>query len=504
MGMLDSILYGLSVAINPWNLLFCFVGVFLGTFVGVLPGVGPVATMSILLPLTFGMRPESAIIMLSGIFYGAQYGGSTTSILVRVPGEASAAMSCIDGYQMTLQGRAGPALGIAAIGSFTAGTLSVVGLMFLASFFSEVALKFGPQEYFALIFFALTFCSSLGVGSRVKAFAMTILGMVLGLVGIDSTSGIYRFTFGLPALYDGIGLVPVVMGLFGIGELLLNVEKGSMFAIDKGKIGRVYPSVQDWVASRWPILRGTLIGFFLGIIPGGGSTISTFASYAIEKKLSRHPERFGHGAIEGVAGPESANNAAAGGGFVPLLALGIPPNVVTAFLLGALMIHGIQPGPLLISDHPEIFWGVICSMYIGNVLLLALNLPLIGLWVQVLKVPFNILFQSIIIFCLIGVYSTTNSMVDIIIMLLFGIIGYIMNKLDFEPAPLAIGMIMSPLLEGAFTQSLTLADGRVSIFFTRPVSGIFMIVGCFGLAGYVIKPLLKKAKWSVRHVDGKF
>ena len=497
MEIFNHILFGFYVALSPENLLYCFLGVVLGTFVGVLPGLGPVATMSILMPITLSISPVSAIIMFAGIYYGALYGGSTTSILINVPGEVTSVVTCIDGYQMARNGRAGPALGISAIGSFIGGTISLIGVMFLAAPLATFALRFGPPEYFALIFLALTVVSGLAMGSPIKALATAALGMLTGVIGMDMQTGIPRFTLGIRTLYDGVGLVPVIMGLFGIGEILINIEKRVEGEILRAKIERILPSVQDWIESRWAILRGTFIGFFLGIIPGGGALLSTFASYVIEKRISSHPERFGYGAIEGVAGPETANNAGGQASFVPMLALGIPSNVVIAVLIGTLMIHGVQPGPLLISEHPEIFWGVITSMYIGNVLLLVLNLPLIGLWVQLLKIPYILLFPIIILFCLIGVYSLNNNVIEIFIMIFFGIIGYFMRKLEFEPAPFVMGMVLSPMMESAFRQSLTLSDGKISVLFIRPLSAFFMIAGLSALAFYAISWVRKqRGRWG--------
>ena len=492
MEIFNYILYGFQVALIPMNLLYCFIGVFLGTLIGVLPGIGPVGTISILMPVTFSMSPVSAIIMLAGINYGAQYGGSTTSILVNVPGESTSVVTCIDGYQMALQGRAGPALGISAIGSFIGATISLLGVMFLSAPLATFALRFGPPEYFALMFLALTLVSSLASGSTIKALAMAACGMWVGAIGMDLQTGIPRFTLGIRTLYDGVGLVPVIMGLFGIGEILTNIEEQVKLDLLHAKIERLWPSIQDWIESRWAILRGTLVGFFCGIMPGGGALVATFASYALEKRISRHPERFGHGAIEGVASPETANNAAAEAGFIPLLALGIPGNVVTAVLIGALMIHGIQPGPLLLSDHPDVFWGLITSMYIGNIMLLILNLPLIGLWVKLLKVPYAFLFPAILLFCLIGVYSINSSAVEILIMIFFGIIGYLMRKLRFEPTPFVMGMVLSPMMENAFRHSLILSDGKISTFFTRPLSALLMIVGLSVLTSYVVFGVRKK------------
>jgi len=482
----NHILLGFHTALSLGNLIYCFLGVVLGTFVGVIPGLGPVATMSILMPITLNISPVSAIIMFAGIYYGALYGGSTTSILINVPGEVTSVVTCIDGYQMAIKGRAGPALSISAIGSFIGGTISLIGVMFLAAPLAKFGLRFGPPEYFALIFLALTVVSGVATGSPIKALSAAALGMLTGVIGMDMHTGIPRFTLGIRTLYDGVGLVPVTMGLFGISEIFINIEKKIEIEILKSKIERILPSVQDWIDSRWAILRGTLIGFFVGIIPGGGALLSTFASYVIEKKISPHPEKFGYGAIEGVAGPETANNAAGQASFIPMLALGIPSNVVIAVLIGTLMIHGVQPGPLLISEHPEIFWGVITSMYIGNAMLLVLNLPLIRLWIQLLKIPYTFLFPIILLFCLIGVYSLNNNVIEIFIMVFFGIIGYFMRKLEFEPAPFVMGMVLSPMMENAFRQSLTLSDGKITILFTRPISALLMIVGLSALTFYVI------------------
>jgi putative tricarboxylic transport membrane protein len=428
--------------------------------------------------------------MFAGIFYGAQYGGSTTSILVNVPGEASSVATCLDGYQMALQGRAGPALGIAAIGSFIGATISIVGLMVSAAPLAKFAMRFGPPEYCALVFFSLTIVTGVAVESTtIKALTMAALGMLTGVIGMDAMTGIPRFTFGIKALYDGVGIVPIVMGLFGIGEILCNLEEEVQGETLKTKIGRIWPSIKDWMESRWAILRGSLVGFFLGIIPGGGIITATFLSYALEKKISRHPERFGRGAIEGVAAPETANNAAALSAFIPMLSLGIPSNVVTAVLIGALMIHGVQPGPLLLSEHPDIFWGVISSMYLGNAMLLILNLPLIGLWVQFLKIPYKYLFQIIFLLCLIGVYTVNNIVVDIFIMIFFGIVAYLMRKFGFEPAPFVMGLVLSPIFENSFRESLVLSDGSFMTFITRPISSILVIAGLLVLAGQTIRSI---------------
>jgi putative tricarboxylic transport membrane protein len=487
MEILNNVLYGFSVAFTAANLFYCFLGVLLGTLIGVLPGLGPIPTISILLPITLYLPPISAIIMLAGIFYGAQYGGSTTSILVNIPGEVSSVVTCIDGYQMALKGRAGPAIGLSAIGSFIGATISIMGIVILAVPLANMALKFGPPEYFALIVLAITILTGLAVEhGTIKALLMAVSGMLLGTVGIDTMTGIPRFTGGIRTLYDGVGIVAVVMGLFGVGEVLINIEEKIELHALKTKIDRIFPSVQDWIKSRWAILRGALIGFTLGILPGAGPIMSTFSSYSVEKKLSRHPEEFGHGAIEGVVGPETANNSAAQSSFIPLLTLGIPPNLTMALLLGALMIHGIQPGPLLIVQHPDLFWGVICSMYIGNFILLILNLPLVGLWVQVLRIPYTILFPLIVLLCFTGVYSVKFNVDEIYIMVLFGLAGYLMKKFRYERAPLVIGMVLGPIMEDAFRQSLTLSDGSMSIFFTRPISAVLMIFAILVLVVQVI------------------
>jgi len=474
MHSLHDLLMGFYVIFTPSNMFFCFIGVLFGTLVGVLPGIGPVAAMSLLLPGTFSLTPVSAMIMLAGIYYGAMYGGSTTSILVNIPGEAASIVTCLDGYQMAREGRAGVALGISAFGSFIAGTLSLIGLMFLAPPLSEFALKFGPPEYLSLMVLGLVTLSFLFSGSLLKGLIMTVFGLLVGSIGMDYISGIPRFTYGIDTLVDGVGLIPIVIGMFGIAEVLANLQEESNREIFKTHIGNLLPSLKDWFDSIWAILRGTLIGFFLGILPGGGPIISSFASYAVEKKVSKHPERFGRGAIQGVAGPESANNAAAGAGFVPLLSLGIPTNAMMALLMGALIIHGIQPGPMMMNQHPDIFWGVIASMYIGNFMLLCLNLPLIGLWVKILKVPYSILFPLIFLFCLIGVYSLNNNWVEILIMIVFGVITFFLRKVDYEPAPFVLALVLGPMLETALRQSLLLSKGSLAIFFTRPLSALFM------------------------------
>ena len=412
--------------------------------------------------------------MLAGIYYGAMYGGSTTSILVNIPGEAASVVTCLDGYQMARKGRAGPALGISAFGSFIAGTLSILGLMLVAPPLAQMALKFGPPEYFSLMILGLVILTFLASGPMWKALIMACIGLFIGCVGMDSITATFRFTFGLLELSDGVGLVPVAMGLFGVSEVLFNVEKSMKRSVFETKIQNLFPSRKDWGESFWPILRGTGLGFFLGVLPGGGSLIASFVSYAIEKKVSRTPEKFGTGMIAGVAGPESANNAGSGGAFIPLMTLGIPGNAVTAILLGALIIYGVQPGPKMIIDHPKLFWGVIASMYLGNGMLLLLNLPLIGIWVKILKVPYPFLFPLILLFCLIGAYSLNNSVLEMGIMVLFGILGYLFKKFRYEGAPLILAMVLGPLMEHNFRASLGLFDGRLPGFFERPISAVIM------------------------------
>lgn len=494
MDLLANLQLAFAIIFQPNNLFFCFLGCLIGTLIGVLPGIGPAATISLLLPSTFHLTPVSAIIMLAGIYYGAMYGGSTTSILVNIPGEAASVVTCFDGYQMARQGRAGPALGISAFGSFIAGTLAVVIIMLIAPPLAKFALKFGPPEYFSLMFLGLTILTYLASGSMVKALMMACVGIFLGTIGTDTISGLERFTYGSYTLMDGVGLVPAIMGLFGISEVLVNIEQSLKREIYKTKISSLLPNLEDWKKAILPILRGSLIGFFLGILPGGGAVIASFAAYAVEKKVSRHPEKFGTGLIEGVASPESANNSASQGAFIPLLTLGIPANVVMAILLGALLIQGVKPGPLLVKTHPDLFWGVIGSMYIGNIMLLILNLPLIGIWVKILKIPYPILFPLILLFCLIGVYSVNNNIFEIIIMIIFGIVGYLMKKFAYEGAPLILAFVLSPMIENALRQSLIMSHGSFSIFFTQPISFALLAIAIFLLASPLLPGLRKRPK----------
>jgi putative tricarboxylic transport membrane protein len=499
MDLLNYILLGFHSALQPINLFYCFLGVLLGTLIGVLPGIGPVATISILLPITYKIPPISAIIMLAGIYYGAQYGGSTTSILLNIPGEATTVITCLDGYQMAKQGRAGPALGVAAIGSFIAGTISLLGLTFLALPFSEIAVRFGPPEYFSLMILALLILAYLAHGSMLKAVIMALFGLILTYVGTDNITGSQRFTFGYVELSDGFDLVPLVMGLFGISEVLLNVEQTLSQEVLKTQIKNLLPTRQDWAKAKGAIFRGTAIGFFLGILPGAGPVISSFVSYTVEKKLSPYPERFGTGVIEGVAGPESANNASAQGAFIPLLTLGVPPNVTMAILFGALMIHGLAPGPLLMKDHPDFFWGVVTSMYLGNIMLVFLNLPLIPLWVRVLKVPYPILFPLIVLFCVVGAYSLNNSASDILVMTGFGILGYLMKKLKYEGAPLVMAFVLGPMLELNLRRSLIVSDGSFTIFFTRPLSAV-ILVSALLILSFSFLPKLRRKKPKIEEI----
>jgi putative tricarboxylic transport membrane protein len=497
MEVLHALFLGFQEILRIEPLFYCFVGVFIGTLIGVLPGIGPVGTMSLLLPITYKASPLLAIVMLSGIYYGAMYGGSTTSILVNIPGEAASVVTCLDGYQMARKGRAGPALGIAAFGSFIAGTLGVVGLMVIAPPLASIALQFGPPEYFSLMCLGMTILIYLASGSIVRALMMAAIGIILGCIGLDPETGFSRFIYGIPELMDGIGLAPFVMGLFGISEVFLNIEQSSKErTILTTKVKGLLPSWQDWKASIMPISRGSVLGFLLGILPGGGAVVSSFISYAVEKKISKHPEKFGQGAIEGVAAPEAANNSATAGAFIPLLTLGIPSNVVMALLLGVFIIHGVTPGPFLIKEHPDIFWGLVACMYIGNIMLLVLNLPLIGLWVQILKVPYKILFPLILLFCVIGAYSINNSTFDIAAMLVFGVLGYLMRKYKFEGAPMVLAFVLGPMFENSLRQSLLLSDGSFSIFFSRPIAGTGMIITILMLIGSVI-PAIRRKKEAI-------
>jgi len=474
MGIFDNIALGFTAVLTLQNLFFCFLGCVIGTLIGVLPGIGPVATISLLLPATFSMSPLASIVMLCSVYYGAMYGGSRTSILVNIPGEAASIVTCLDGYPMAKQGRAGPALGMAAFSGFIALTIGIVLLMLLAPILARGALKFGPPENFALMLFGLTMVAYMAMGSVTKAIIMAAAGIVAACVGQDPMSGTTRFTMGSMTLMDGLGIVPAAMGMFGVGEILLDIESGIHEQSFSGHIKGLFPTVQDWIACKWPIVRGTLIGFFVGVLPGGGTVVPTFMAYATEKRFSKHPEKFGTGVIEGVAAPEAANHAATGGSLVTLLSLGIPANIVMAVLLGGFIIHGIQPGPLLIVKEPQLFWGIICSMYIGNIMLVILNVPLVGLWVKLLKVPFTHLFTLILIFCFLGVYSLNLNSQEILIMVAFGIFGYFAKKFDYEGAPFLLGMVLGPLFETAFRQSMSMGGGDLTVFFRRPISAVLV------------------------------
>lgn len=493
-----GLLQGFAVALTWNNVMFAFIGALLGTAVGVLPGLGPAATIALLLPVSYALNnPLTSIIMMAGIYYGAMYGGSTTSVLLNIPGEAASVVTCIDGYKMALKGRAGPALGIAAIGSFVAGTLGVIGLTFLAPPLAEFALKFGPAEYFSLTLVGLLLATYLSGKSVVKGFVMVAVGLLLGTIGLDPIAGSTRFTFGILNLQEGLDFVTLAMGMFGITEILLNLEESGEVTLVTSKITGLWPTVKDWAEAKWAIVRGSVMGFFIGLLPGGGAVIASLASYAVEKKVSRHPERFGDGAIEGIAGPESANNSAASASFIPLLTLGIPANASIAMIFAALLINGVTPGPFLIKENPSVFWGVVASMYIGNVMLLVLNLPLVGLWVQLLRVPFAILSPLVVLFCTVGVYSIKNGVFDIFVMLGFGVLGYIARKLDFEPGPLVLAFVLGPILERSLRQALLISGGDLSTFVTRPISGTFITVFTLLILSQVITSVRNRKKAAV-------
>ena len=475
---LQHLINGFGIAGTVQNLLYCLIGCIVGTIIGVLPGIGPIAGIALLIPATFGLNPTSAIIMLAGIYYGAMYGGSTTSILLNVPGETASVITCIDGYQMAQKGRAGPALAICAIGSFIAGTIGIFGLVFLAPPLAQAALAFGPPEYFSLMVFGFIVLSNVTGTSLIKSLMMAVVGLIIGTVGLDPVTGDARFTFGSVSLLGGIEFVAVAIGLFGIGEVLTNVEKPSEMLEQQVLVPRLrelYPTLQDIKKSIRPILRGAGIGFGVGLVPGPAPVIATYASYMTEKRISKHPEEFGKGAIEGVAGPESANNSACQAAFIPLFVLGIPFAPPTAILLGALLIHGVSPGPLMISQHPQLFWGVIASMYIGNFMLLILNLPFVPLFANILRTPKKILLPLIILFCITGMFTVNNSVFDIWMMLLFGGLGFLMRKWAYEGAPLLLALVLGPKLEVAFRQSLMISHGDFGVFINRPISMTFLL-----------------------------
>ena len=496
--LLGNLALGFGEVITPANLLYCFLGCLIGTLIGVLPGIGPLASIALLLPITFSLEPTGALIMLAGIYYGAQYGGSTTAILVNLPGEASAVVTCIDGHQMALQGRAGPALAIAAIGSFIAGTVVTLLIATVAAPLTVVALRFGPADYASLMVFGLIGAVVLASGSVMKAIAMVFVGLLLGLIGIDVNSGAMRYTFGYPPLADGIGFVALAVGLFGVGEIVRNLEHTGARSVVSSKIGRLMPSRKDMRTALPAVARGTALGSFLGILPGGGATLSAFASYALEKKVARDPSRFGSGAIEGVAGPEAANNAGAQASFIPMLTLGIPANAVMALMIGALTVQGIQPGPRVLQAEPLLVWGLIASMWVGNLMLLVINLPLIGLWVRLLKVPYRLLFPAILVFCAVGAFTINNSTFDIYMTALFGVLGYFFIKVGAEPAPLILGFVLGPLLEENVRRALVFSRGDPIVFIEEPISAGFLAASAILLILVALPSLRHKREEAFR------
>jgi putative tricarboxylic transport membrane protein len=492
MDFFEHLAGGFAIALSASNLFYCAIGAILGTAIGVLPGLGPPATIALLLPVTFKMEPVSAVIMLSGIFYGAMYGGSTTSILLNIPGEAASVVTCLDGYKMARNGRAGAALGISALGSFIAGSLAVLGISILAPTLASFALKFGPPEYFCLVLLGLMMAVYLSEESILKGLMMGLLGLLLGAIGLDPVSGSQRFTFGVSRLTDGVDFVVMVMGLFGLAEILCNLEAPENREIFKTALKGLLPTRQDWRQCWASVVRGSVLGFFIGVLPGGGAIISSFAAYAVEKRLSKHPERFGNGAIEGVAAPEAANNAASTSSFIPLLTLGIPGNASIAMIFVALMIHGIRPGPLLLQEHPDLFWGVIASMYVGNVMLLGLNLPLVGFWVRMLKVPYRYLAVVVVVVCVIGAYSVNNSVWDVGMMVFFGVVGYVLRKFAFPASPFILAMILGPMLEKTLQQSLIASGGDFLTFVNRPISASLLAAAAFLILMPAAKQTWKK------------
>ncbi|WP_338608687.1 tripartite tricarboxylate transporter permease [Pelagibacterium nitratireducens] len=494
MDLLANLALGFSTATSIEHLVYCFVGALLGTLIGILPGVGPTATIAMLLPITFTLSPTASLIMLAGIYYGAQYGGSTTAILINLPGEASSVVTAIDGYQMARRGRAGPALAVAAVGSFIAGTFATLLIAAFAPALALVAIEFGPAEYFSLIVVGLVCSIALAHGSVLRALAMVVLGLLLSVIGTDVYSGLPRLNFGMIELFDGINVIAVAVGIFGVAEILRNLAGNVKRSGEINKIGRLMPTRDDIKRSTNPVLRGTAIGSILGILPGGGAMLSSFTSYALEKRLSKTPERFGHGAIEAVAGPESANNAGAQTSFIPMLTLGIPSNPVMALMLGAMLIQGIAPGPSVINERPELFWGLIASMWIGNLMLLVLNLPLVGLWVRLLKVPYEALFPAIIIFSAIGTYSINGNAFDLYQISMFGILGYVLYRLKCEPAPLLLGFVLGPLLEENLRRAMMMSRGSPVTFFDRPISLGLLLAAVALLAVSVLPMMVRRRK----------
>ena len=493
MEMLDNLWLGLSVAVTPTNLLWCLIGVFLGTAIGVLPGLGPSATIAMLLPATFGLEPVSALIMMAGIFYGAQYGGSTTAILINLPGEATSVVTAIDGYKMARKGAAGRALAAAAISSFAAGTVCTFLIAFFAPPLTEIAFRFGPAEYFSLMALGLAASVVLASGHILHALAMIALGLLLGLVGTDVNSGLQRYSFGLPELADGLNFVIVAMGVFGIGEIIANLEDEARRDLGVAKVKGLMPTREDWRRMAAPTARGTALGAAFGVLPGGGAALASFGAYALEKRVSRHRKELGEGAIEGIAAPEAANNAGAQMSFIPMLTLGFPANAVMALMIGAMIMHGIQPGPGVMTEQPRLFWGLIASMWAGNLMLLVLNLPLIGLWVRMIMVPYHYLFPMIIVFCAIGVFSLSNNPFDLLIMTGFGVLGYVMKKLDCEPAPMLLGFILGPLMEEFLRRTLLISQGDPSVLLTRPISAV-LLIGAAAILLAVLLPSFKRTR----------
>src|SRR6476659_2385235 len=493
MDVFGHLALGFGVALTPINLLYALVGVLVGTLIGVLPGIGPVATIAMLLPTTYGLQPVSALIMLAGIYYGAQYGGSTTSILINMPGETSSAVTCLDGHQMALKGEAGAALAVAALGSFFAGCVATVMIAAFSPPLSSVALKFGPAEYCSLMVLGLIGAVVLAHGTLLKAIAMVVLGLLLGIVGTDVNSGMARFAFDIPELIDGIGVVAVAMGLFGFAEIVSNLESTEKRAIVAAKVKGLWLTGKQLRQAAPAVLRGTALGSVLGLLPGGGAMLASFAAYTVEKKVAKDPSRFGKGAIEGVAGPESANNAGAQTSFIPLLTLGIPENAVMALMVGAMTIHNSEPGAQVMTSNPSLFWGLVASMWVGNLMLVVLNLPMIGIWIKLLQVPYRLLYPAILLFCGIGVYSTNNASFDVVMTAIFGFLGVIFVKLECEPAPLLLGFVLGPLMEENLRRAMLLSRGDPTVFLTRPISLAMLIVAA-GLLLLIILPNFRKTR----------
>ena len=492
MDVFSNLGLGLAVSFQPINLLYCFIGTLLGTVIGVLPGIGPLATIAMLLPITFGLSPEGSLIMLAGIYYGSQYGGSTTAILLKLPGETSSAVTTIDGYEMAQKGRGGPALAGAAIGSFFAGTVATLLIALVARPLTLLAFNFGPAEYFSLMVVGLVSSIALASGSIVKALGMIFLGLLLGLTGTDVYTGAARFTFGIRQMLDGLEFVAIAVGLFGVSEIMRNLEGRDGMQGSVAKVGRLMPTREDFRRMMPPMFRGTAIGSFLGVLPGGGALLSSFVAYTIEKKVSRYGKEMGHGAIEGVVAPEAANNAGAQTSFIPMLALGIPSNVIMALMIGALIIQGVVPGPGVINNNPTLFWGLVVSMWVGNAMLLILNLPLVGLWVKLLQVPYSVLFPIIIAFCCIGVYSVNNSAFAVYQITLAGLLGYFLIKLECELAPFILGFILGPMIEENFRRAMLISGGDASVFATRPVSATLLVIAAIVLAVIMLPTVTRK------------